>query len=878
MTTKDKAKHANGEQSAWTMNLDGTYRLTGRGADLQQEIDIPAQVPGQVHLDLLREGIISDPLWRMQAEDCQWVEKRDWTYERTFDLPDDLELDWVELEFAGLDTFAEIKLNGTNIAHTRNMFIPHCFEVSNILRAGKNHLSVKFDSIWKHVEEKSSDLMCAFDDYERLYTRRMQCTFHWDWVNRFVTAGIWQSVSLRAFSAARINNIFARTTELSGLDTSAQTAESATLELDIETEVRVDSQFSAQVRITDCDGACVWQTKQEFSGKAAETHNIKNLNMLIDRPQLWWPAGLGDQALYECHVNLFDQDGILLDSSSVTFGIRTVKIHQVEDAPGSREEQQTQELRKLYLTLERNGSRPGKSFKLFVNEVEVFCKGGNWVPADPFPARITPGQYEHLIKMLSESNQNMLRCWGGGIYEKPAFWDACNRYGIMICQDFMMACGQYPENDPEFLADLEDEVPTAIKMLRNHPSLVWWYGDNENRMGFPDDDPKQWGEAINTNIIIPALEKLDPSREFFPSSPFCGNINNSPTMGDCHVSYNPGGDCYIKCDPQDKEDPFANGLIDYQAGIAATTGRFISEIQSFGSPAISTLRRFMTEDDIASRDNSIMKYHTKDSPYQDIMALEGQLRKIELLFGTPRSAEQEIAFQEYLQYEWVRLTVESQRRKRFYCGGVLFWMYNDCWPANSWSLIDYYGFPKASWYAMKRVCMPVIASIHDAGDKFELWVCSDTIAPVSGKAVLSIQPWQGIPTWQKEFTVSNIVNDSVLIATISKSEIATLGRDAVLSCELITDQGCDRAWHYIGMPYEMNPAPAVLQVNRKTDTSIEIATDNYARVVTLSGDNLMFSDNYFDILPGQNRLIHIESKTGDTAGEVTVHCWNMPDN
>ena len=861
----------------WTLSLDGRYRLSGKGADAARDITIPAHVPGQVHLDLQREGIIPDPFWRDQADDCQWVEHREWTYERAFELADDLSTDWVELEFAGLDTFATIFLNDAEVGRTRNMFIPHRFEAGPLLRPGTNRLRVRFDSIWKHVEGKSFDAECAFDNHERLYVRRMQCTFRWDWVHRFVTAGIWQPVTLRGFSGARVHDIFVHTTGLSGAVAGRPTAQHAALGVDIETELRAAGPVDAAVSILDSGGTCVWQGVRALSEGTAGTTGVTRLQVELDCPRPWWPAGFGEQPLYQCRVELSAADGSVLHSKAVTFGIRTVEVRQLDDAPGSREEAQTRKLRRLYTTLEKNGNRPGRSFKLFVNDVEVFCKGGNWVPPDPFPARVTAQRYDHLVRMLRDGNQNMLRCWGGGIYEMPAFWDACNRYGILVCQDFMMACGQYPEGDPEFLDNLRQEVPAAVRMLRNHPSLAWWYGDNENRMGFADDDPAQRGEIVNNEVTLPALEKLDPSRPFFPSSPFGGNLNNSATLGDCHVSYNPGGDCHLVA-AQGCEEALADGLAAYRQGIAETTGRFVSEIQSCGAPAIATLRRFMTDDDIADPQTRMWDYHTKCNPYHEMTLVASQFRKAELLFGKPRDLQQKVAFLEYLHYEWVRLTVESQRRQRYYCGGVLFWMYNDCWPANGWSLVDYYGTPKAGWYAFKRAARPVIASLHDAGETFEVWVCNDAAAPAAGTATLAVQPWQGAPTWQREFSVCAITNASERIAAVPKPEIRGLGRDAVLVCELSTNLGDDRAWHYSAMPREMAPPPAAARVTRRIDANgegeIEIATDNYARIVTLAGENLVFTDNYFEMLPGDNRVIRSTRTSGSPAGDVTTSCWN----
>jgi beta-mannosidase len=881
------------------VNLSGEWTLRGEMPREDREWRLTGRVPGQVHLDLLREGHIPDPFWREQADACQWIEREEWVYEREFELAGDFDRSWAVLEFDGLDTFATITLNGAEVGRTANMFIPHAFEVGPLLREGTNRLRVRFDSIWKHVEGKRMDYPCAFENQERLHVRRMQCTFHWDWVNRFVTAGIWRPVRLVSYDRARVVAVGVWTERVSGVR--GQEADEADIAVQLEAEIRTDQPVTACVEILDPSGRCAGKTgKQAAAGKANATDRCPPITdhfyVRIPDPRLWWPNGYGDQPLYTCRVPLSAADGTELDHRETTFGIRTVEVRQEIDRPGSPEAAMTRSLRERFPDRERNGDRPGSGFKLFVNGVEIFCKGGNWVPADPFPARITPEWYDRLIKLAADGNQNMLRCWGGGIYEPQGFWDACNRHGIMICQDFMTACAQYPEDDPDFMAAMTKEVPAAIRMLRNNPSLVWWYGDNENGMKFAEDDPACWGRRLFDEIIAPACRALDPSRPAFPTSPFGGNLNNSLTIGDCHAAYSPSS-----------EAEFADGLRDYRREIDELTARFLSETQSYGPPAWPSLLRFMTEEDIADPANRVLEFHSKTNPYAKMTLIAAQFKRMEHLFGGPNgtptlcavppvrpvvptgrrgggpvgttgrtvrshsAARRKIAFLEYAQYEWVRLIVEAQRRHRFYCGGVLFWMYNDCWPANGWSLIDYYGLPKAAWYAMKRACAPVITSILDAGDVFEVWVCNDSLEPARGMASLSVQPWQGPPRWQRDLPFDAPANQSTRVAAIRKSEIDGLDKDTVLVC----DCAAHISWYYPGMPYEMTPPPAALAVERVSDDELSITADVYARVVTVEAKNAVFSDNYFDLRPGETR--RIAWRHADPAvpvGEISVWCWN----
>jgi beta-mannosidase len=843
MMTKSKIQLLNGDD----------WHLQGAGPK-GELLEMNAQVPGHVHLDLEREKIIPEMFWRDNAEKCQWVEHWDWTYSHTFQVEEVFKGKWFVLEFGGLDTFATISLNGEEIGRTANMLIPHRFEVSHLLKPGDNHLMVHFDSIWEHLEGKPLDAPCAFETQERLHIRRMQCTFHWDWVNRFVGSGIWKAVRLLSYDKAKVAHVGIWTDGVSENNASAKVA------LQVETEHRSADVASLNISLHDPDGVMVASHSQNLENDSGDSKlDLHNLNLSIENPQLWWPNGYGAQPLYRCQVEMVDVSGFTLDVSNTTFGIRTVEVRQECDLPGSVQAEKTKQLRQRFPELEKNGDRPGSSFTLWVNGVEIFCKGANWVPADPFPARISDDHYEHLIKLAADGHQNMLRAWGGGFYESPAFWDACNRHGILVCQDFMTACAQYPEGDVDFMAAMAEEIPSAIKMLRNHPSLAWWYGDNENGMRFSEDDPNCWGKKLFDEIINPACRELDPSRPLFQTSPFGGDMNTSPTIGDCHVAYNPS-----------KEDDFCDGLISYKKDIEAVSGRFLSETQSYGSGSWSSLLKFMTEEDLADPENKILEYHSKTNPYQEMTLIEAQLKRTEMLLGHAKSPQIKVAFLEYIQYEWVRLIVEHLRRDRDYCSGVLFWMYNDCWPANGWSMVDYYGLPKAGWYAMKQASKPIVCSIKKTDQGFQIWACNDSLLATKGTLSICRQGWVGEakPICRREVEVP--ANQSSMTLELSTDELqGELSQDEVFICDLQTEQhDSDRAWYFEGLPKDMTPPMTELEV-QYGHGEVTIQSKNYARVVTLAGD-VVFGDNYFEMLPGECRTIqhsHPEKK-------VSVSCWN----
>ncbi|MCL5103608.1 MAG: hypothetical protein M1133_05775 [Armatimonadetes bacterium] len=843
-----------------TIELSGEWQATGQSPDESQKKQFAGVVPGHVHVDLLNAGMIKDPLWRDQADDCQWVEDWDWTYSRDFVVPDGFDTSWAVLECDGLDTYAQIILNGEEIGRTANMFIKHRFDVSGKLRPGTNSIEVRFSSFKKMIEGKPLEQYhAAFFTSERVHVRRMQCTFHWDWVNRFVSVGIWRPIKLYSYDRALISDLFVYTKSIS--DNRAELA------LELEVEKRGANDVPTLIEILDPDGKLAWSMQTSVRDKATR------LSASVTHPRLWWPNGSGEQPLYTCQVSLLGVDGTQLDCKETTFGIRTVRIEQIEDKPGSPEWSRTMEIRELCPVLDRNVDKPGSSFTLIVNGERIFCKGANWVPADPFPSRVTPEHYGRLIKLARDANINLLRCWGGGIYEPEAFWDACNRYGIMISQDFQMACAHYPEDDPEFMDNMRAEIPSVVRMLRNHPSLAWWCGDNENGMNHDYDDPSYPGRKIATEISGPVCRELDPSREFMPTSPYLGKTNSSLTMGDCH---------YSGLWDHDLQFVAQSDMREYRARINVL-GRFLSESAIFGSPPMRSLLKFMTKEDVAAADKRMWEYHTKDNPHKPnniTITLFGMLeRTAEKLFGPSEDIESKVRKMEYVHYHWVRMAVEAARRNKWYCGGIQFWMYNDCWPASGWSIVDYFGFPKAGYYAMRQASKPLIASVDKTDSGYHLWVCNDLLQPVSGELELRVQPWTGGPRWSMKSDFDVAANSSRIVSEVPESELSgKLALDSILVCSLESEVGADRAYYYLGMPYEMTPLPAKLKVRRadgEGSGKLIVSTDNYARVVTLDAD-LDFSDNYFDLLPGEERTITwTDPSVAAGSPNIGVTCWNL---
>ena len=825
------------------ISLDGKWHASGITPE-GNRIELLADVPGMIHVDLERDGLIPPMFWRDNAEQCQWVEHCYWTYEREFDIPQDADLTFAVIEFGGLDTYADITINGIPVGKTRNMMVPYRFDVSSILHHGKNTIRVAFTPYQDMIVGKPLHYPAAFNKAERVHVRRMQCTFYWDWVNRFITFGLWRSVKIYFYDHSYIDSLFAYTHDIAPT--------SASINIQLDTAYRDDDYVAlADVEIVDPDGYVVWEEKHFH---IIDRH--MRLQADIRDPRLWWPIGYGDHPLYTIRARLYSPEGELLDSHEETFGIRTVRLEQLKDVPGTEDYQKSLALRKQNEN-DREGDIPGSSFILLINGVRIFCKGGNWVPANPFPCTITREKYERLIRYAAEGGLNLLRCWGGGIYEPADFFNACDRMGVMVSQDFTLACAAFPEEDEEFMDNMKYEIPLAVKMLRDHASLVWWAGDNENACHFDWDARKAPGVRLCREVYYPVLDRLDPSRPFRPTSPAGGLNNCSATIGDCHMSHwREGGD--------------------YRENLKRL-GRFASESVFFGSPMMTSLHKFMTDEDIADPDKAMFEYHVKDNPHKPEGAptlYEGMRLQSNEVMGEPTSPADKIRRDSYLQYEWARLSMEGARRNKWYTAGLQYWMYNDCWPAVGLSTIDYYLIPKAAYYALKRASKPVIASINNAKDGYEIWTLNDSRKTVSGHMTIYVQRFSGERRVLREINFHSDANENNLITTIGIKE-AALRANEVLICDMEAGEMTDRAVFFREIPAKLVfPKTKIsFKINKKEQT-ITVKSKGYARVVTFDGDMVM-EDNFFDLLPGEEKTVRYECLNGFDPEQAEMYCWNM---
>ena len=764
---------------------------------------LSAQVPGVVHLDLLRERKLADPFYDLKEKDAYWVEKKEWWYKNEFRL-DRFDFQWkkkkkVELVFEGLDSFAIVYLNGEKIGEADNMFIPWRFDITDKIRE-ENILLIKFSSaisVLKKIQAREGPLKAAFEP-ARVYGRKAQYCFGWDWGPRLPGVGIWRGAYICSYDEMRIDWVGA---ESKLLERKAQ------VKLDIEVFSNIDKEQIGKVLIY-LDERCV----KEENIKVKFPSSKYLLSLEIKDPILWYPKGYGDQHLYRLKVELLNKKEELMDIFQDKIGVREVQLIQKEE---------------------------GNSFYFKVNGIPVFCKGANWIPADSFLPRVDKDRYALLIESASRCGINMFRVWGGGIYEDKEFYRLCDEKGIMVWQDFMFSCGEYPEKE-WFWEKVKKEAEQVVKSLKNHPCIVLWCGNNENHWIYGNDD-KLKGRTIYHNILPSICREIDPTRPYWPSSPYGGKDANSEEEGDRH-------NWYVWTRWKD---------IDFYK---KDKGKFISEFGFQAPPVMETIKKFCPSDEL-KEDSPCIKWHNK----QD----DGPLRLIHYLktyMPEPKDFEEFVQYTQLNQAHALRVMIEHCRRRKFECGGALFWQFNDCWPGVSWSVVDYYLQPKPSYYAVKRAFQPVIISLVEKEgleEGLEVWICNDTLRKLKGKLQLKSMSFKGQILWTKEKDVFVPSNSSVKVLTKSIWEMGIKSReeDFVYACLKIEG---GKVENHLFLERERNLKFPLRQFKRKIYQSedglkINLYSPVFVRSVALGvpGESVEFSDNFFDLIPGVEKEVRL---------------------
>jgi len=805
--------NANNGKTVMQINTGWQFREVGK-TDWHD-----ATVPGCVHTDLLANKLIDDPFYRDNEKKQQWIDKKDWEYKTTFKIaPQTLERENVELVFEGLDTYAQVFLNEQLMLSVDNMFRTWRVDAKQKLKAGDNTLRIVFRSpvneILPVMAKLNYQLPAPNDQGEKTspFTRKAPYHYGWDWGPRFVTSGIWRPVSLEAWDRVRINNI----------QILVKSITPTAADLTANVEVEASSAGTATILLENLRDKLV-HGKQQIDLKPGL--NRVTFNFFVTHPKLWWPNGLGAQPLYTFRARSL-VNGQITDEKSTRTGLRTLELRQQRD-------------------------EAGQSFMFVVNGIPIFAKGGNWIPADSFPTRITKEKYRFLIKSVRDSNMNMLRVWGGGIYEADEFYELCDEMGILVWQDFMFACSMYPATQ-EFLDSVRAEAIDNVTRLRNHPSLVLWAGNNEVETawlnwGWRKNLPASvWDDykKIFHGVLQEVTAQFDPTRPYWPSSPH-GGLDDDPDSlrsGDVHFWR-----------VWHAAEPFS----DYEK----QTPRFMSEYGFQSFPNIETVKAYTIESD-RDIESPIMLAHQRH-PRGNQLVREYMLRD----YAQPKDFESFLYVSQVLQAEGIRIGAEHLRRIMPHNMGSLYWQIDDCWPVASWSSIDYFGRWKALQYYSRRFYSDLLVSPTVQKGYLKMFIVSDRPKAVPAKLRVTLMNFDGatLKSFDQDVDVAPLTSRSYFDLRVEELLGGTDGKNAVVYAELLVNGKVVSSHDYFFAPFKdltfSKPAITSEVTPTRGGFSIKLTTDKFAKAVYLSvpEHDGFFSDNYFNLAPG--REIRVEFRT-----------------
>jgi len=770
---------------------------------------LTATVPGTAHLDLMDHKIIPDPYKDENEKKVQWVENEDWDYQTVFKISaKELENQNADLVFHGLDTFSEIYLNGKLLKKTDNMFRTWKITIKNDLKVGNNTLQIKFKSSVNVGKELAKKIPFTMPESPRSFVRKAQYQFGWDWGPRLVTAGIWKDVKLNFWNHAKLENI--------KIEQKSLTKQIA--DLNIYAEIFAEN-----------------EGKYSFTTDKAN-HDIvlkKGLNKIsvpfkIENPHFWQPNGWGKAMTYVLKFAL-KKDAQIIDQKDETIGLRTIELIQEKD-------------------------EKGKSFYFKVNGNPMYAKGTNWIPSDSFTPRITKEKYQKLIKDCKDANMNMIRVWGGGIYEDDEFYKACDENGILVWQDFMFAGSFYP-SDEDFLNNVKEEVRDQVNRLQNHPSIALWCGNNEI-----DEAIVNWGyqkqfkyskeyslqvwkdyKKVFHEVIPNALKENLTSEKniYWPTSPSIGwGHKESLTEGDSHYWGVWWG-----------EFPFEI----YNEKVP----RFASEYGFQGMPSLEAVKAMFSGKPDLSLENPTIKAHEKNARGFHII---NEYMKRD--YDVPKDFVKYNYVSQLLQARGMQIAIEAHRRAKPYNMGTLYWQLNDCWPVISWSSIDYLGNWKALHYQVKRSFENQVILTEEIDGFLNFYAVNDELKKFEDiKLEIQVVDFKGkilndLTTVQNGRTLEGIAKiDHIEIKNIikhsNKNEVFLKLILKDINKKIIAEN-----LHFFAKPKDLKLTQPNIQIKKISATEIEISTDVLAKDVYLMGDT-HFSDNFFDLLPKTSKRIKL---------------------
>lgn len=812
----------------------------------------PATVPGVVHTDLLANHIIDNPFYRLNERGVQWIDKEDWVYQTTFDLSPALAgKKNLRIRFKGLDTYADVYLNGQKIISADNMFRQWTAGIRPLVKPAGNVLKVYFHSPIKTdipkwdalpfpymASNDQSENGGVFDKKLSVVARKAGYHYGWDWGPRLVTSGIWRPVVIEGWDDLRIEDL-----QIVQSNVSARSARIKTV-----VEVLSDKDVNdASVSVTD--GA----TRQHYGTTTTSLHkglNKVTVDFTIQHLRLWWSNGLGKPNLYTLKTSLM-QGGKEIDSLSQRVGVRSLLFVNKKD-------------------------KYGKCYYFELNGVPVFAKGANYIPCDNFLPRVTHAIYEKTVRDAVDANMNMLRVWGGGIYEDDYFYDLCDKYGILVFQDFMFACSIYPA-EGALLENIRQEAIDNVRRLRNHPCIAIWCGNNECQEAWFGWGWKRAYEKKNSRyadiiwkqyenqyykVLPEVVAEYGSGTAYIPSSPFSdyGKLSNDHE-GDRHY-----WEVWHGRKPIEEYNK--------------ARSRFFTEYGFQSFPEFESVKRYAPDTCDWHITSEVMMSHQRGGEHANQLIEDYLLNE----YYKPKDFRSFLYINQLLQGDAIRTAMEAHRRAMGYCMGSLFWQHNDCWPVASWSSRDYYGRWKAQHYFARKAYRDILVSPIEEEGKMHVYVVSDRLKALKGTLTVEVIRLKGGVARSVTRTVSLKADASNMVFNQNINELLKGARraDVVVHASLKVGNDSYSNNYFLLKQKDIDyPKPHITCQAKPVAGGYELTlkSDKFARGVFLSieGIDNFFSDNYFDILPGGQQTIRLTCSLSQPELEKQLKIVSLAD-
>ncbi|KAF5322547.1 hypothetical protein D9619_000300 [Psilocybe cf. subviscida] len=810
--------------------------------------------PTTVHVELLKLKKIPDPFIGLHEWDVQWVGEKEWAFKSTLDVTkEELAHSNVDLVFEGLDTFVTVTLNGEEILKSDNQFISHRVPVKSKLKAGSNEILLHFESAFlkgRDIEKQHGKLALWNGDSSRLHVRKAQYNYGWDWGPILMTVGPWKPILLETYQN-RITDLDIRTDVSESLDASV----SATVSV-----AETNAKYVSFV-VHGPDGsihAGVSDDKIAVTDQGSATFNAK---LEANEIRLWYPVGYGEQPLYTVEVQLLDENGSVLDKKTEKIAFRRARVVQ-----------------------EKLVDQEGLTFLFEINNIRIFCGGSNWIPADSFLTTMTPERYRAWLQLMVDGNQNMVRVWGGGIYEYDEFYQICDELGLLVWQDFMFGCGQYPAYD-SFIESIKEEAIQNVKRLRHHPSVVIFAGNNEDyqiaeSLKLELDYSDEHSDFRKTNFparyiyerVLPAVVEGHSNIHYHRGSPYSGHGKETTdkTLGDLHQWNVWHG----------SQEPWHNWDI--------LAGRFVSEFGMQGYPDIRTVD-YWTGGDKSERypQSRTTCNHNKADGFE---------RRLELYlmenFKHAFDMESYVYYTQVMQAETLASAYRLWRRNwagkgKEYTAGALVWQINDCWPVTSWAIADYFLRPKPAYFAIARELRPFTvgmtrkeikkfadersAAEFTIATELQIWGTNNTLE--QKKVTLEVtffnladEAWK--ESWSKEVLLS--ANSSTelykgeVVGQPVRTKLSDPPKNIIISARLLDGDVILGRYSNWPEPFKYIHFPDLSELGFKVEVSadgaaVKLSTNRPMKgiVLDVEGGEAKWTDQAIDLVPGDPQTVRV---------------------